>query len=159
MKTIILSLVLILSIAFQTKGQLIDEKNISWNNDSIYSTVLLWHVNNIESIGNKAQYLNDTVIQVFKTWPITNHLPTHIGKRKIKLIDYSEMGFLAKSGRFEAIEIRPMYFHNNEINISVGDISIIPDKDSYYTLVLGGSIFTIEYNCKSLNFEIISIKH
>lgn len=146
-----------ISIALNAQNH--HEKKLILNNDSIYSYLLYKHIEYLESHLSIRKALNDSVIFVREDYPITRFLPLSINNRKIVLVNDSILDSIGLLKVKNIIEIRPMYFLGNTINVNYKDLLIMPNKNSFNLVVQGGSQFVIEFDCISKEFVLKEIIH
>ena len=135
------------------------EKHVIFNNDSIYSYLLFKLIHYLESQSSIRKTLNDSEIYIREHYPITRFIPDSIGDKKVILINDSKLDSLAFSINKNLIEIRPMYFLDNTINVVYRDLYLESNKNSYDIVIQGGSQFVIEFDCTMNEFVLMEIKH
>ena len=140
-------------------GQRNQEKDIILNNDSVYSSLLLKHIQYLESQSSIRNALNDSAIYIKELFPITRFIPDSIGDRKVFLVNSTKLDYFVLSNNKNLIEIRPMYFLDNTINIVFRDLYLRSINNSYDIVVQGGSQFVFEFDCERNVFILKDIKH
>lgn len=135
------------------------EKQLVIDNDSIYSYLLYKHIEYLESHFSIRKALNDSVILVREDFPITRFIPDSIGNRKVILVNDSILDSISLSNQKNIIEIRPMFFLDNTINIVYKDLYLESNKNSFDIVVQGGSQFVFEFDCIRNEIVLKEIKH
>lgn len=154
-------LILLFSISFsiQSFGQGIQENQIILDKDSVYSSLLIKHIQYLESISSIYYFLDDSDIFIIERYPITRLIPDSIGDRKVFLINDPKLNSIDSTKNDHLIEILPMYFLNNTIIVVFRNLYLMPNNNSYTIVIQGGSEFIFEFDCIRNEFILREIKH
>jgi hypothetical protein len=157
---VIMVLVLFLKINnIWSQNNSIESLNI--NNDSVYCSLLPYHIKYFELDTTFTNQLYGDTIFVLDCFPITRLLNDQIDQRKIIVLSKEQLSSrLNNHGNFYAVEIRPIFiWNNNEFRVSIRDVYIKGDSHSYLIGIVRYSLFKFRFDCESDTIKLVENKH
>jgi len=128
------------------------------NGDSVYSNLLVEHVNYLEKINLSNSIFLKQKIFVYMLSPITDHLPRSINNKEVILFNIENFASQRKFNEFHAIWVSPMFSDGEFIKFTCTDFIISRAKDCLEQLNCGASTYFYEFNCSTRKFELKNIK-